>query len=484
MNALTKRVKKMKNRLLILFALITIGYHQSAHGQADSVMLGFDEFMQLVKAYHPVARQGEMLVESGEINLMKARGGFDPVIKSQFDQKQFDGKQYYQLNTNQIEIPTALGGLKLKAGYDRNTGSFVNPENQLPENGLAYAGVAIPIGEGLLFDERRQVMRQAEVFEQATLLERRILINQLVFDASKAYWDWYAAYSAYEIFDQAVALAEFRYEGIKESFEQGDVPAIDTLEAFILVQNRQLSRSEAVIRLQQARLEASNFLWSENMEPLQLAETSKPLEFAQIQIADPLNKTSLSSLLLDIENYHPKIKLYANKLENLDFERRMKIEKVKPKLNVNYNFLNQPVGNNPVENYSSNDYKWGFEFPMPLLLRKARGDLQLTKLKMKQTDLSRQNETLQIKNKVKTYQVEIENLYQQIELYRSAVSNYLAMLSGEKRKFEEGESSLFVVNSRDNSLITAEVKLIELVGKYQKAQAGLELALGGENDDI
>jgi hypothetical protein len=40
------------------------------------------------------------------------------------------------------------------------------------------------------------------------------------------------------------------------------------------------------------------------------------------------------------------------------------------------------------------------------------------------------------------------------------------------------------VNSRENSLITAEVKLIELVGKYQKAQAGLELALGGENGDI
>jgi hypothetical protein len=105
--------------------------------------------------------------------MMKARGSFDPVLKSQFDQKQFDDKQYYQLNTNQIEIPTALGGLKLKAGYDRNTGSFVNPENQLPENGLAYAGVAIPIGAGLFFDERRQAVRQAEVFEQATLLERQ-----------------------------------------------------------------------------------------------------------------------------------------------------------------------------------------------------------------------------------------------------------------------------------------------------------------------
>jgi outer membrane protein TolC len=53
------------------------------------------------------------------------------------------------------------------------------------------------------------------------------------------------------------------------------------------------------------------------------------------------------------------------------------------------------------------------------------------------------------------------------------------MLQGERRKFEEGESSLFLVNSRETSLINAEVKLIELLGKYQKAQAGLIMALGG-----
>jgi outer membrane protein TolC len=120
---------------------------------------------------------------------------------------------------------------------------------------------------------------------------------------------------------------------------------------------------------------------------------------------------------------------------------------------------------------------------MPLLLRKERGDLQLTKLKMSQTDLDRQNETLKIKNKIKAYHVEINNLHDQISLYKETVNNYFALLNGEKRKFEEGESSLFIVNSRENSLITAEVKLIELIAKYQKAQAGLEMAIGGSAEN-
>lgn len=116
---------------------------------------------------------------------------------------------------------------------------------------------------------------------------------------------------------------------------------------------------------------------------------------------------------------------------------------------------------------------------MPLLLRKERGDLQLTKIKMNQVNLDRQQENLNITNKIKAYQMEINNLYNQIQLYRDAVNNYQVLLNGEKRKFEEGESSLFIVNSRENSLISAEVKLIEVLGKYQKAQAGLHLAVGG-----
>jgi outer membrane protein TolC len=58
------------------------------------------------------------------------------------------------------------------------------------------------------------------------------------------------------------------------------------------------------------------------------------------------------------------------------------------------------------------------------------------------------------------------------------------LLQGEKRKFEEGESSLFLVNSRETSLITAEIKLISLLGKYQKAKAGLLMAIGNTEENI
>ena len=468
----------MKQLISLFILLFVCSFDLLSQIKQDSIVVSFDSFMEMVKANHPLSKQADLLLKSGDANLRKARGSFDPVLKSTYDNKQFDDKNYYQINSNQLTVPTGLG-LSLKAGYDNNQGIFVNPENSLPQNGLAYAGVVVPLGNGLFFDERRQAVRQAEVFDRATELERRLMLNQLIFDASKAYWDWYSAWNTFAILDESVRLAEFRFRGVRQSFLQGDVPAIDTLEAFILVQNRQVARNEGFINMQKALLEASNFLWSEEMQPMVLREVARPIEHESLDITTPFDNSLIASTILNIDQSHPKILLYFNKLENLNYERRIKAEKVKPKLNFNYNLLNEPVGGNPAENISTNNYKWGFEFSMPILLRKGRGDLQMTKIKINQTDLDRQRETLTIQNKIKAYQVEIDNLYEQISLFRKTVENYKGLVYGEQRKFEEGESSLFIVNSRENSLINAEVKLVELLGKYQKAQAGLILASGG-----
>ncbi len=468
----------MIKRFVFVSVLLICLPELQVFSQNDSTVVSFEYFLELVETNHPLSKQADLLIESGSANLQKAKGNFDPVITSDFDQKQFDGKNYYRLNSNQLKIPTAIG-LELKAGYDNNSGAFVNPENQLPPNGLAYAGVAIPIGEGLLFDERRHAVRQAEVFEKATELERQLMINQLLYDASTAYWEWYEAWNTFRILEQALDLAQIRFKAIKESFIQGDVPAIDTLEAFILVQNRQLSSSNARINLQNTRLNASTLLWSEEQEPLMLNENSRPLDHDDLLVENPVDENTVIDIIANLDQSHPKLQMFYNKLENLQIEKKLKTEKVKPKLNLNYNFLNQPINNNPFEGFSSNDYKWGFEFSMPLLLRSARGDLQMTKVKIEQTDLGRKQENQEIRNKILALYLELNNLFDQIAVYQQTVGNYQSLMNGEKRKFEEGESSVFLVNSRESSLISAEVKLIELFSKYKKAQAGLRLATGG-----
>ena len=156
----------------------------------------------------------------------------------------------------------------------------------------------------------------------------------------------------------------------------------------------------------------------------------------------------------------------------------MKAEKIKPKLNLNYNFLSEPVGDNFLNNVSSQNYKWGIEFSLPIFLREQRGNLQLAKYKIENTTFGQRQKQLEIENKVLSYFNEHVALRKQVDIYRDAVSNYSSLLEGERIKFNIGESSLFLVNSRESSLIEARLKAIALVSKYNISSAGIDYASG------
>ena len=50
--------------------------------------------------------------------------------------------------------------------------------------------------------------------------------------------------------------------------------------------------------------------------------------------------------------------------------------------------------------------------------------------------------------------------------------------TGEIRKFDNGESSLFLINSRESKLIESRIKLASLQSKYQKERASVYFAAG------
>ena len=66
----------------------------------------------------------------------------------------------------------------------------------------------------------------------------------------------------------------------------------------------------------------------------------------------------------------------------------------------------------------------------------------------------------------------------QVELYRRTVSDYLKLLEGERTMFQTGESSLFMVNSRELGYINAQIKLIELITKNHMAELETNYVFG------
>ena len=85
---------------------------------------------------------------------------------------------------------------------------------------------------------------------------------------------------------------------------------------------------------------------------------------------------------------------------------------------------------------------------------------------------------LYLQNNVRNYFVQQNNLRDQVVLYRDAVENYGRLLQAERDKFELGESSLFLINSRERMYIQVRLKLAELISKFNISKSGLQYAGG------
>jgi len=93
------------------------------------------------------------------------------------------------------------------------------------------------------------------------------------------------------------------------------------------------------------------------------------------------------------------------------------------------------------------------------------------------------NAQIELKNKIVTLYRKLESFETQNVLIDDIVLNYYILLTAEERKFSFGESSLFLINSRESKLITAELKHIEVQNKFNTAKAKLfnSLAVNPEN---
>lgn len=438
-------------------------------GQSSvSKELTYNEFLGYVKKYHPLVKSANLQLSAAQANLMMARGGFDPKIEVDFEQKKFKDNEYYSILNSSFKIPTWYG-VEIKAGFDNNDGIYLNPENTVPNQGLTSFGISVPLGQGLFINQRMADLRKAKVQIRLSQSERNLEAVAVLYDASTAYFNWKRNFSEMQLYQKYVTNADVRYQGISKLIEQGDKPAIDSVEAGIILRNRMLSLEDSKLKLAKAKLELSNFLWLENNVPLELQDDIVPEDKLSETIKETLRT---NDLMLDNPSLdkHPKINALESKIEMLDIERKLKANMLLPKIDVGYSYLSEP---SYIDNYRFQDYKIGVNFYFPLFLRKERGSLQLAKYKLQDIRFDLDLERVQLKNKIKAQQTEIQSLEKQRQLIAGLVKDNETMLSSEDRLFSFGESSVFLINSRENNLVSAQLSQLAIENRFLESNASL-----------
>ncbi len=464
----------MEGLLLFLF----FGSAPLANAQDSTRAFTMEDFFAQVIAHHPVVKQANLLSEKARQEIRMARGVLDPSVNAKIYHKELNGENYYTLWDNALRVPVWYG-VDLKAGFERSSGINVNGENITPPQGLSYVGISVPLGQGLFIDERRSTIRQALLLSNLAEADKVKTINKLLLEAAKAYWDWAYAYQKWQLYRQGYELALFRLEAIKERVVQGDMAAIDSVEARVETLNRQVMASQAQVEYQNTTLDVSNYLWREQNTPLEITPYVVP-SLAGTETT-PIGADSLRVLVNAARTNHPDLVKIGTKLRQLDIERQFVADKFKPKLNLEYNLLGKGFAfDGKINNgsYLSNNYKFGLSFSYPLFLRNERGKFQLTKLKILESELDLQQTNREIVNRINVAYNDWIALEMQIRMQEQMVVNTQRLRDGEQQKFENGESSVFLINTREMSMITNLVKLFELRTKYAKNKAMLQWSAG------
>jgi len=207
MNISTNNIKK-QFRIISLTLSMLFAWVNALRAEDTLRVLSEEQFLNIVRTHHPVAKQGSLLVDLARANLTAMRGAFDPVFFLNNDQKTFDGKNYFNYNQSGLVIPTWFG-VELYAGLENNFGDLISSEvTSVPSS---YAGASIPLLRDLVLDKRRASLQQAKLFRTQSAFERRVVINDLLLDAYFTYWSWCRDYQVYRVIRNTVAINTDRY---------------------------------------------------------------------------------------------------------------------------------------------------------------------------------------------------------------------------------------------------------------------------------
>ncbi len=422
----------------------------------------YEEYIEIVQSHHPIVFQAFLKTQKGEAYITKARGGFDPKLYGNANQKYYDDKQYYSHLNAGLKVPTWFG-LEFSGGYSNNDGNFLNPEINTPDLGLWNLGVSVNLGNGLFIDQRRAELKQADIYFSSSEMEQKLMVNQLVYDASVAYFDWQKAYYKVKTYSTAKAAALYRLENVVNSIRLGDLPQIDSLKAKIQLQDRELNLEQAQMELTVKKLNLETFLWQEGFLPLEMDSTMRPSELITIDNSTPtpLNFDQL------VEN-HPDFVMAQNNIAISKIDFRLKKEQLKPDLSIKYNALTSHAD---PQNYNVENYNWGASLSYPIFTRKERGNMKIAQFELQERESKLQDKRAVINYKIQAAYEMMVSTKDQVGIAEEVKSNYELLLQAEESLFNIGESSLFLVNTRDLSRIDASIKWIEIYNAFRISQA-------------
>ncbi len=441
------------------------------------VAFTFPIFVERILNGHPVAQQAKLVVEQARSELRTAWGAFDPTVTASWDQKRFGGTQYYNYIDAEMKIPLPIGA-DVTLAYDRTLGKYFNPDRRTSNGGTFEAGISIPLGQRIVTDERRNALSQARAARDASSAEQSAMLNKLLYSAAKDYGAWYEAWRRRAIAEDGETLAAFRLQAVRRRVVSGESAPIDTIEALLEVQRRQVTRYEAEAAYFMTTLGVTAYLWDDVGRPVPLPEAAVPA-------LDGIGRSRVDSsnvdALLDLATRrNPDLLKVRAKVQQAQAQRLFSTQALLPLAEAKLYGLSDTDDDGAFFDGTRlrSNYKAGVSLKTPLLFLRESGRYSAAgqKLEFQRLEFDRVRRDVEIDTREAIF--DLANLERMLGLQVRNVRNTRLLRDAEQVRFENGESTLLLVNLRERLVLDESIKLAALEAKLASARGALVIATG------
>lgn len=412
-------------------------------------------------------------IRKAEFEILSAQGAFDLALKGTAT----NNTGYYnsnRLETN-LEKPTSIWGTSFFAGYRVSSGDFPDyyGERRTNSAGEVRFGGRIPLWRDRSVDQSRLDLKQSELnrgIAENILAEQRLGVFR---DAAVSYFNWVAAGQRRKIVQDLLILAETRNEQIKKRVKLGDIPVIEQKEneRAILARREQVTAAERL--LQKSALYLSLYYRTPDGKMISPPVEELPAAF------EPELPVSEANFEKDkghaLEN-RPELKRILNEIEMEKNALAFHENQRGPQLDL---ILRGSRDIQSGTNFKRDPWEGDFSlvFNIPLQTRKQDGKIGGTeqKIEILKTKLSYQKDKISIE--AGDALIALENALKRLQIIREELIVAENLAKAEKTRFDLGDSTLLIVNLREQNAAEVALRLIGAEADYWNTKADYDAVM-------
>jgi cobalt-zinc-cadmium efflux system outer membrane protein len=427
------------------------------------------EVEQSVESFFPLIEAAQRDLQVAEGELQTARGAFDPVVRARADGAPLG---YYQNGRVDllVETPTPWWGTTFFGGYRASFGKFADYDGKLETNqyGEIRGGVQVPLWRNGPIDRRRANIARAEIGRGAAsagVTQQRIESLRL---GSLRYWDWLAAGQRFRLANALLTLASTRDEQMAVRVQRGDLPVIERTDNRRALLQRQGLAVLAERSQQQAAIELSLYLRGTDGSPIVVEPSRLPGAFPRPPEGGI--DSSAARIERDIEwalQKRPEIERLRLAREQLRVERDWAKNQQAPAIDAQM-AVSQDFGPGS-DTRQPTVLEGSLVIDIPTINRAARGRVAAAQAGMARIDAQLRLQRDRIGAEVRDMLSALAAASERVRFAAEEVRTAREVEAAERERFALGDSTLFVVNLREQATFEAALREIDALADFQRA---------------